>query len=245
MSVVHQQFQLRVCAFVEMITRKRDQSYADALDSLSGIAAQRSKQGETLYKAIEKYRSQIAEQEKIIICLEYRHVLENLPNMTSLRNHFGANALGNDNNTKNWECTWTLAVTDELEHMIEEFTHAANNIQTVARRPRPFRELLQFKFDIWVKKNRKTILGTTPPANTSLVQTHNPPFQDWTCFTRGKGMYSELSANIHGYGKSCDVPTANWLKSDKIILDWLKPVVDDQTKEISWDNEWRSRGLPP
>ena len=225
-----------------MITRKRDRSYADALDSLSGIAAQRSKQWETLYKAIEKYRSQIAEQEKIIICLEYRHVLENLPNMTSLGKRFSANDLSN--NTKTWECTWTLAVTDELEHMIDEFINAANNITTVARRPRPFRELLQFKFDVWTRKNRRTILGTTSPANTSLVQTHNPPFQDWPCFTRGKAMYSELSANIHGYGKSYDVPMANWLKSDKIILDWLKPQVDVHTKEVDWANEWGSRGLP-
>lgn len=226
-----------------MITRKREQSYADALDSLSRIAAQRNKQWETLYKAIEKYRSQIAEQEKIIICLEYRHVLENLPNMTSLQNQFNANDFGN--NTKNWECTWTLAVRDELELMIEEFIQIANNIPTVPRRPRPFRELLQYNFDVWTKKNRRRILGTTPPANTSLVQTHDPPFQDWNCFTRGKGMYSELSANIHGYGKSYDVPSANWLKSDKIILDWLTPKVDVKTKEVNWDSEWRSRGLPP
>ena len=243
LSVVHQQFQLRVCAFVEMITRKRDRSYADALDSLSVVAAKRSKQWETLYKAIEKYRSQIAEQEKIIICLEYRHVLETLPNTTSLGNHFTPNELGN--NTKNWECTWTLAVTDELEHMIEEFINAANNIPPVAHQPRPFRELLQYHFDGWTRYNRKMILRTTPQANTSLVQTHNPPYQDWPCFTRGKSMYSELSENIHGYGKSYDVPMANWLKSDKIILDWLKPKVDAQTKEVNWDNEWISRGLPP
>ena len=86
-----------------MITQKYDRTFVYALKSLKEIAVQKNKQWETLFKSLENYLSQIAEQEKIITCLEYRHVLEHIPNMTSLTKHFNVNELGS--NTKNWGCT--------------------------------------------------------------------------------------------------------------------------------------------
>ncbi|OAL49827.1 hypothetical protein IQ07DRAFT_644112 [Pyrenochaeta sp. DS3sAY3a] len=139
------------------------------------MSVSKNEQAKVLYEAIERQQMKITLQQQIIACLEFRHALEELPNMTSTmqlpprpaHGHAGA-----------WKRTWRLAVECELDEMIRTYIKpsiknsvteeastelpASASEEAPAEPPIPanvaprnarlsLRELLKFDFDNWAK----------------------------------------------------------------------------------------------
>lgn len=115
LSVELEKFQSNICVFVEDMTGEKALNYPKAIQTLRNMSVNKNEQAKVLYEAIERQQMKIALQQQIIACLEFRHALEELPNMTSTmqlpprpaHGHAGA-----------WKRTWRLAVECELDEMI-------------------------------------------------------------------------------------------------------------------------------
>ena len=115
LSAELEKFQSNICVFVEGMTGEKALNYPKAIQSLRNMSVNKNEQAKVLYEAIERQQMEIIKQQQIIACLEFRHALEELPNMTSTmqlpprpaHGHAGA-----------WKRTWRLAVECELDEMI-------------------------------------------------------------------------------------------------------------------------------
>ncbi|MCJ1457880.1 hypothetical protein MMC28_008249 [Mycoblastus sanguinarius] len=118
LSVEQNKFQFNICLFVEAKTGRKGLEYREAIQILREMSFVKNEQSKILYKAIEDQRTEIALQQQIITCLEYRHVLESLPQkdfpiMTALA--------GTNSGTGAWQKTWRLAVEYELDKMLVDY----------------------------------------------------------------------------------------------------------------------------
>ena len=68
-------------------------------------------------------------------------------------------------------------------------------------------------------------------------------YDKWNCYQRGLGLYSELSSSIHKYNKQFEVDETNWDRSDFLILEWLKPDVEEDGR-VDWQDARVKRSLP-
>ena len=121
LSVEQDKFQFNTCRFVEVKTGRKGVKYREAGRILREISFVKNEQSKILYEAIEKQRTEIALQQQIVTCLEYRHVLECLP-----QKRFPAMVKlpGTDSGTGAWQKMWRLAVEDELDRMIEGYINS-------------------------------------------------------------------------------------------------------------------------
>ena len=182
LSVEHHKLQSNVSFFVEGLTGEKELTYQKAIRILRDISVNKTEQSKVLYEAIEKQQTQIALQQQIITCLEYRHAIEELPNMTSsLQNP----PRPTDGHSGAWKKTWRLAVECELDVMIRIYINppptepatvaspgtnedassehtapankdasSGNTNRVVPPAARLFlRQLLQYDFDKWAKNS--------------------------------------------------------------------------------------------
>ncbi|KAF2675847.1 hypothetical protein K458DRAFT_492813 [Lentithecium fluviatile CBS 122367] len=91
-SAIHHNLQFNVSAFAKMLTGKKPTGYADAIQSLRRVSGER-RQWKFLFDELERLRAEIAYHKQIIACLEYRHVLESLPNKESIKKKFNLTQL--------------------------------------------------------------------------------------------------------------------------------------------------------
>ena len=162
-------FRSSVMAFVEALSGNRPgdapdvadpDNFRDAINSLREISKRRDPQLRYLYDEIQTLRAEIATHERIITCLEYRHVLESLPQKSSLKNN-GLLAKTKDATTI-WKHTWKLAVEKQLTAMLEakidERIVASGNAapqRTATHSDLHLETLLRFDFEYWVRTNPK------------------------------------------------------------------------------------------
>lgn len=165
-----------MCLFVEFMTGRKDLGYQGAIDFLRDLAVKRSNQWSILYKKIEENDSEITRQKQIITCLEYRHVLENLPNKNC--SHVVAKGYSA---TSVWKETWKLAVELELEDMIRGYINSRNPSQPGTIPPAPtsrLRPLLQSDFDFWASKRlpkQVSQLAVSQPRVVALLSKITSP----------------------------------------------------------------------
>lgn len=117
LSAEHDKFQSNICLFVEAKTGRKGLQYREAIDKLREISVIKSEQSKILYEAIEKQRTEIALQQQIITCLEYRFALEHFPQKDTPEMVI----LSNPSATSAWRRMWKLAVEGELEKMIQDY----------------------------------------------------------------------------------------------------------------------------
>ncbi|KAF2809974.1 uncharacterized protein BDZ99DRAFT_570606 [Mytilinidion resinicola] len=179
LSLEHDKFQSNICLFVEARTGRKGLQYQ-----------------ENLYEAIEKQRTDIALQQQIITCLEYRYALEHRPQkhaplMTTLA--------GTASATGAWQMMWKLAMETELDKTIVDYinplnpallpatstTTASSAASTLATpvagavlscssttnptplaAPPSFRVLLQLDFSFWAKACVQLRNAKNPPTIT-------------------------------------------------------------------------------
>lgn len=237
-SVEQEKFQSGVCQFVEYMTGRKDLEYQGAVDVLRDLAGKRSNQWSILHNEMKEKDSEITRQKQIITCLEYRHVLENLPNKSC--SHFVAKG---DSATSRWKETWKLAVELKLDNMISDHIISRNPSQPGTTPPAPpsrLRPLLQRDFDFWASKRLAKASIPAPGVSTTssplLVQHYQPPYVEWSIYQRGATLYNELSSTIHGYGEFYETDESSWAKSDRLIFGWLRPNVNPGF-EVDWDQE--------
>jgi len=272
-STTHHHFQLNVCKFGTLLTGKISQNYPDALQALRDFGGQRTQQWKLIYAEVEKLSAEIACHKQIIACLEYRHVLESLPNKDAIKRKFSLTKAPQAA-TPAWQYTWKLAVEACIESMLQDYfvTKPPPTASTAAPLPATgaktttvpatlppaapaptasgptasahpshlLKQLLQNDFDYWAKTNKPSLNAMAGTPNVASVA-----YADWPPYQRGRGLFNELSGNIHKYGKTYDLRDGDWLRSDGLILRWLKPDVDAGTGEVKWDDEWKNRRLPP
>ncbi|KAI9894273.1 MAG: hypothetical protein M1814_004127 [Vezdaea aestivalis] len=158
LSAEHDKFQSNICLFVEARTSQEGLRYSEAIQKLREMSFIKNEQSKVLYEAFSKQQAEIALQQRIITCLEYRHILERLPNkkhLLSLRSGKSA--------TATWQTTWNLAIQTELESMIkayllrsdsdsEETYELSSSVPPDDQEIRlsPLRLLIQRDFDDWV-----------------------------------------------------------------------------------------------
>ena len=134
------------------MTGKKGLKYQEAILTLRDMSVNRNEQAKVLYEAIQTQQTQIHLQQQIISCLEYRHVLEELPNTEST---MSTPPMLKHGHAVAWKTTWRLAVECELNEMIKihikplptEST-AATSIESKRSKLRNF---LQYDFEHWVK----------------------------------------------------------------------------------------------
>lgn len=247
LSAEQDKFQSNVCLFVEAKTGRKGLNFQQGIQMLREMSVVKNEQFKILYEEIEKQRTEITLQQQIITCLEYRHVLKNLPN----RKHEVIVKKDTDA-TSLWKVTWKLAVESELENMIKD--HIISNIQEPGSGSQSdhtsssFRPLIQRDFNYWANKKLSqatSLEGSHPGTKHDLfhLRRYNPLYHEWSIYQRGLTLYNELSSTIHQYGKSYKVYENNWAKSDRLIFKWLKPDINT-IEEVNWDREWLQRGLP-
>ena len=121
-STAHRHFDLATLAFVEIVSGARQVDFYQAIDALRDFAKHHNQQHKRLLDEIMKLRDQVAKHKKIIVCLEYRHLLEHL-------SQEGENFLVKIKNkdpdklkkaTPRWKEVWELAVETELLRMCQE-----------------------------------------------------------------------------------------------------------------------------
>ena len=269
-SAAHRYFDLATSAFVEVVSGVRPKNFYDAIQTLREITKQRSQQYKHLYDEIKTMRAEIALHKQIITCLEYRHVLESLPNKDALISKLSLNSADLKDASPTWKHTWRLAVETELAAMLQDVINtrvaASSGAPTATSAPPPtgpapspspaagpaastpppprLTTLLRQEFDLWVHRHPKPMAAMVASGAPNVS---NIDYSDWRSYQRGRQLYGELSTNIHTYGKTYDVNDGSWLKTDALILHWLKPKVskdDGEVTGVTWDDEWTSRGLP-
>ncbi|MCJ1428463.1 hypothetical protein MMC29_006373 [Sticta canariensis] len=109
-------------SIVEAKTGRKGLQYREAIQKLREISFIKTEQSKILYEAIEKQRTEIALQQQIITCLEYRFALEHLPQ----RDTSEVKILSKPSATSAWQRMWTLAVERELEEMIDDYIKTFN-----------------------------------------------------------------------------------------------------------------------
>ena len=125
LSAEQDKFRSNVCLFVEAKTGRKGLQYREAIKTLREMSFMKNEQSKILYEAIEKQRTEIALQQQIITCLEYRHAIEELPQknvpiMTALA--------GTNSGTGAWEKMWKLSVERELDSMIADYIIPPNSV---------------------------------------------------------------------------------------------------------------------
>ncbi|KAK3172073.1 hypothetical protein OEA41_004158 [Lepraria neglecta] len=164
LSGEHLKFRFNVCLFVKTITGQEALDFQNAIKILRDIGAARSQHWKILYDTIEKKQSEIDQQQQIITCLGFRHVLEMLPDKTEIVNHFinptpwGA--------TGNWKMTWQFAVERELVLLLHEHIQvmaASGTVTVPALTAVPgsdsLRHLILYDFEEWIKRSRRHLIG--------------------------------------------------------------------------------------
>lgn len=111
LSAEQDKFQSNICLFVEARTGRKGLQYREAIQMLREMSFSRNEQSKILYEAIEKQRTEIALQQQMITCLEYRFALEHLPQMDTSE----MKTMSKPSATSAWQRMWTLAVEGELE----------------------------------------------------------------------------------------------------------------------------------
>ncbi len=105
------------------MTGREFRQYREAIQTLREMSFIENEQFKVLYKAIEKERTEVALQQQIITCLEYRFALEHLPQKNTTK----MQALhGTDSGSGAWQKTWRLAVEAELDRMIIDYVNPPN-----------------------------------------------------------------------------------------------------------------------
>lgn len=242
-SPAHIYFQRATVAFADMVTNSRADDFYDAVQKLKEFAKHHNQHYKYLYDEIQRLQRDIALHQQIIVCLEYRHVLESLPQKDIIESWGDAK----DDHTSQWKSTWEKAariqLTAMLEVLIDRKTVEAGTPMLVGpRRPlsAPLTELFQFDFDYWVRKHQKALKAMVTSQQADLATME---YSEFRSYQRGYHLYGELSTNIHDYGKSYVLDDGTWLKGDKIVLEWLQPEVSSGG-EVDWKAEWAKRHLP-
>lgn len=116
LSAEQDKFQSNISLFVEGLTGKKGLEFQEALLTLRDMSVNKNEQAKVLYEAIQKQQTQIHLQQQIISCLEYRHVLEELPNRKSKMETPPRPTHGH---AEAWKKTWRLAIECKLDKMIK------------------------------------------------------------------------------------------------------------------------------
>lgn len=89
---------------------------------------------------------------------------------------------------------------------------------------------------------------TVPEVRTNFTDLFiniNLIYWTWQEYSRGSGLYNELSNTIHAYGKQYEVVETNWAKSDFLALNYLTPTVASiKENEVDWNVARTDRELP-
>jgi hypothetical protein len=88
-----------------------------------------------------------------------------------------------------------------------------------------------------------TASGPPETSFTPLFTTLDLKYHEWNGYRRGRGLYGELSNSIHGYNKQYEVNETNWARSDYLILQWLKPNMEENSP-VEWMDERVKKNLP-
>lgn len=250
-SAVHDNLLIKTRAFAHMLSGKQAANFAEAIQILRATSIER-RRWSFLLDELQRLRDQNSYHEQIITCLQYRHVLECLPNKDVIKRELKLTP--STGATSIWQHTWKLAVKAEVKIMLQNHinqingaagkapsTGAASGARAATTASvRPLTSVLENDFRYWALANRQSIVNMAGKAKVGGV-----PYQTWPSYIRGDGLYNELSSNIHSYGKSYEVKDHVWLRSERMILKWLRPKVDQNTGEVDWSAEWSSKGLPP
>ena len=176
-SMSHRHFDLATLAFVEIISGAQLNDFYDAIQTLRDIAKYRNEQYKHFFDEIKTLRSKIERHRRVIVCLEYRHVLEHLSRegeeyiVKQGRRKRPDLRTGTDM----WQAAWELAVETELLKMCQEkdpplppststtgssassTTAAQSSSQsaptTLPPSPPILRSLLQKDFNVWSSAN--------------------------------------------------------------------------------------------
>ncbi|KAF2753345.1 hypothetical protein EJ05DRAFT_212156 [Pseudovirgaria hyperparasitica] len=201
------QFRTNLCRLAEAITGQRDvNSHLEAIKILWDSCEARSRYTD-LYKRISDQDTTIAEQRRIITCLNYRHALEKLGT---------------------WKKLWTAAVQAEADQL---WTERSANSQT----ERHLTPVLKYQFETWYKY--------TKPKPTRSPQLND--YMAWPGYVRGLGFFGDLSNDIHRHGSEYEFSKTQWLKTDQVILELIKPK-QAPGQDVDWANEVAriSKGTP-
>ena len=264
-SAAHKHYHLATDAFVEIISGARPGGFHDAIRTLREISKQHNQQYKHLYDEIKTMRAEVAMHQQIIACLEYRHVLESLPRKDVLLQKFSLQPADLKDAAPTWKYTWRLAVETELDALLREViskraaTRTGASVTTPAPQatgtaqpphgpniqpPPRLTSLLRNDFELWVKRHAARMNAMVA---TGVPVVGDIEYSDWRSYQHGRQLYGEFSNNIHTYGKTYDVKDKNLLRSDALILEWLRPKVikeDNDVTGVTWDDEWTRRGLP-
>jgi hypothetical protein len=181
--IEHEIFVANACNFTIMMTGQLipgDVTLPACISKLSSAGAARREQFRPIYDEMQRLRSDIEKQRKTLTCIEYRRVLESLPDETR---HKAGSA------TKRWQAAWKDMVEAELRKLVQ------NSPRSLEFQPGPLTDLLQHDFEFWRKRNQK--------AATSVPTTE---YETWSGYRRGYDLYGELSANIHQFDSTLRLP---------------------------------------
>jgi DNA polymerase III gamma/tau subunit len=104
------------------VSGARQHDFYEAIDVLRDMAKHRNQQHKHLFDEIQSLHVQIEKHRKVIVCLEYRHALENLSlgGQGYLMKHKIKRESEFKKATIRWQATWDLAVEMELFRMCTE-----------------------------------------------------------------------------------------------------------------------------
>ncbi|MCJ1470556.1 hypothetical protein MMC07_009202 [Pseudocyphellaria aurata] len=185
---------------------------------------------------IDKLNTELREQGKVITALQFRHLLENLPN--SLRDrkieqvgagtHEAAEIAekwDRENQKERWLEFWREAVKQVYEVYLEKDSSSWTQPGGGAERAGPLAGLLNEYLSKARKMNKDHVVSWLA-LETSLG-------------TRVKELYSDLSQVIHEYsGNKYTVDPLNFSPVDRKLLTALKPE-QTEAEYINWKKEFR------
>lgn len=208
-----------------------------AISKLRNAADDKKRQWGIFYDTIERLQGSIDEQKQIIASLEYRHVLEKLPQtelngfktVDQARRRHDTNPQGGSSGA--WHTTWEMACRNEITHMVQ----LANKTPTETTQ-QPLELLLRYDFDkYWAAPKRR--------PNLTMNGHFQDPYMKWPSYQYGRNLFGLLSDNIHGHGRTYEVDERNWPKLYHHLFQWLKPTVG-VNGDVDWQAEWTtSKGL--
>ncbi|MCJ1467358.1 hypothetical protein MMC07_005982 [Pseudocyphellaria aurata] len=151
------------------------------LSKLHTFGAQRRHKYASLINKIDELKEDIADKQRVITCLGFRHVLETLPDQVELGHCF--KNWRASSGTASWQKAWKFVVERELVLMLfeklQELSAAGQVALSIASRAKgldkskPLRELFGSDFDNWFKNKGKGAISLKVNANRNANQNDN------------------------------------------------------------------------
>lgn len=239
-------FEANVRAFTGLMTGQQvdpTKRPTFCFEQLMKTGAAKSQQFDLMYAEIQRLRDMVERQNQVITSLEYRRLLENLPNKGHYDKVLRLTLPKDKTATKYWKATWKDLVEQETRLMIQS-TSAQPAAATTAKTKRPLSDLFESDFQYWLLKNPNSKASSVPEQD----------FRAWSAYNGGEKLYSELSSTIHQYdgssGEPYDFKLTNWSRSDRLILAALRPdkayiiTNSDGVWDVKWDKERKRQALP-